>query len=171
MKEIVFKNKPTSPGRRGRVNIIYNFLSKKKLIKKLTKKLTKKNGRNNVGRITVRHRGGGNKRKYRIIDFKRDKNISCVVESIEKDPNRNCFISKVLYEDGERRYILHIKGIKIKDKIISGKNVENNLGNFKKIKNIPIGTKICCLEIYPKKGSKIFLRSAGSYGVIISKKK
>ncbi|WDI79331.1 50S ribosomal protein L2 [Candidatus Vidania fulgoroideae] len=129
---------------------------------------TKKNGRNNLGKITVRHRGGGVKRKYINIDFVRKENIFCKIEKINYDPNRNCKIFRVLYTNGLRKNIISINNIKLGDKIIKKKNAKNNIGNCKIIKNIPIGTKICCLELIPNKGAKI-ARSSGCYVKVISR--
>ncbi|MGX7589227.1 50S ribosomal protein L2 [Candidatus Vidania fulgoroideorum] len=129
---------------------------------------TKRNGRNNLGKITVRHRGGGVKRKYINIDFIRKENIICTIRKIKYDPNRNCKIFNILYKNGLKNNIISIEGLKIGDNIIKKKNAKNSIGNCKTIKNIPIGTKICCLEMIPNKGAKIS-RSSGSYVKIISK--
>ncbi|MGX7577080.1 50S ribosomal protein L2 [Candidatus Vidania fulgoroideorum] len=159
---------PTSPGVRGKVKIKFKF-TKIKRIKNLVSFNSKKNGRNNQGKITVKHRGGGVKKKYIMIDFIRKESFSKgVIKSIEYDPNRNSFISQIFFTNGKKVYLLHIKNTKIGDIISNGENVENKLGNCKPINNIPIGTKICCLEIIPNKGAKI-LRAAGSSGIILSK--
>ncbi|MGX7576670.1 50S ribosomal protein L2 [Candidatus Vidania fulgoroideorum] len=135
----------------------------------MKKKLfTKKNGRNNVGRITVRHRGGGVKRKYKKVDFKRTKNIYCVIKKILYDPNRNCKIFNVCYSNGLKNNIISIQSLKIGDKIIKKDDAENLTGNCKLIKNIPIGIKICCIEIIQNKGAKIS-RASGCFSKIISK--
>ncbi len=159
---IVIKRKPTSPGRRFVINVVNKDLHKNKSFHKLTEKKNKIDGRNNSGRITVRHRGGSHKRKYRIIDFKRNKDdIPAVIERLEYDPNRSANIALVLYKDGERRYILQPKGLKAGDKIISGENVAISKGNTMPLKNIPLGTLIHCIELKPKKGAQL-ARSAGA---------
>ncbi|MGX7576946.1 50S ribosomal protein L2 [Candidatus Vidania fulgoroideorum] len=165
---MIIKKNPVTPGQRGMV-VIRNKLKKYKKIKKLLIKKKSNSGRNNYGRITTRHKGGGFKKKYRLIDFKREKHyVEAKVKSIEYDPNRNAIIMLLLYKDGEYRYSLYIKKIKIGNILISGENVENNNGNFKMIKNIPSGSKICCIEKIPNKGA-VFARSAGTYGILISK--
>ncbi|BBA85262.1 50S ribosomal protein L2 [endosymbiont of Sipalinus gigas] len=163
------KLKPTSPGIRHLVYIKNNELSKKKPIKKLVIKLNKTGGRNNYGRITTRHIGGRHKRKYRLIDFKRDKdNILGTVNRIEYDPNRSSNIALIIYRDGIKKYILCPKGLKIGDKIQSGISSSINSGNSMILKNIPVGYKIHNIELNPGQGGKIS-RSAGSYSQIISK--
>lgn len=160
-----------SSGRRNIILINYrNSLSSKKPVKSLTKKLKKTGGRNNTGRITVRHHGGGHKRKYRIIDFKRNKdNIPAIVKTIEYDPNRSSFISLVAYADGERRYILTPDGIKVGDKIVSGEeNIDPKTGNSLPIGKVVEGTFVHNIEITPKKGGQI-ARSAGSYAQVLGK--
>ncbi len=160
---IVVKYNPTSPGRRHRVKILNSFLYKGKPYSSLLMKKKKSGGRNNLGRITVRHIGGGCKRKYRVIDFKRNKdNISAVVERIEYDPNRSSYIALILYRDGVRKYIIYPKNLNIGDKIISGLNVSIKLGNCLPLTNIPIGSVIHNVELIPGKGGQIS-RSAGSY--------
>jgi len=137
--------------------------------KSLTRILKKHSGRNNSGKITVRHQGGRQKRYYRLIDFKRDKrNIEGIVLGIEHDPNRNCNIALIEYKDGEKRYILHPDNLNIGTKIISGDNVDIKLGNALKIVNIPLGVQIHNLELYPGRGGQI-IRGAGTAGVVIAK--
>ncbi len=137
--------------------------------KKLIKILKKHSGRDNRGKISVRHQGGRQKRYYRIIDFKRDKHgVEGTVVSIEYDPNRNCHIALIEYKDGEKRYILHPENLKIGDKIISDDNVEIKTGNALKIVNIPLGIQIHNLELYPGQGGQI-IRGAGTAGTIIAK--
>ena len=154
--------KPTSPGQRGLVLVDKSHLSKEKPIKSLTEGLTSSGGRNNKGRITTRHIGGGHKRSYRIIDFKRDKdNIAAKVERLEYDPNRNAHIALLLYIDGERRYIIAPKNIKPGDPIISGEASPIAIGNSLPMKNIPVGTQVHCIEMKPEKGAQI-ARSAGT---------
>lgn len=132
----------------------------------------KTGGRNNKGRITVKHRGGGHKQKYRIIDYKRNKfDIEALVKTIEYDPNRSSYISLLYYKDGVKRYILTLKGLKIGDKVISSKNLTNFIiGNTGPLSKIPIGTVVSCVENIPGKGA-IYSRSAGSFSIIISKEK
>lgn len=137
--------------------------------KSLTRILKKHSGRNNSGKITVRHQGGRQKRYYRFIDFKRDKrDIEGKVIGIEHDPNRNCDIALVEYKDGEKRYILHPDNLNIGDKIISSDNAEIKLGNALKIVNMPLGIQIHNLELYPGRGGQI-IRGAGTAGVVIAK--
>ncbi len=160
---VVIKYRPTSPGRRHKVKISNLFLYKGKPYSPLLRKKNCSGGRNNLGRITVRHIGGGCKNRYRLIDFKRNKdNISAVIERIEYDPNRSAYIALVLYKDGERRYIIYPKGLNIGDKIKSGINVSIKLGNCLPLYNIPIGSIIHNVELFPGKGGQIS-RSAGSY--------
>ncbi len=166
---VIVKYKPTSPGCRHRVKITNKILYKGRPYLPLLKKKKKTGGRNNFGRITVRHIGGGHKKKYRIIDFKRNKdNITGIVKRIEYDPNRSSYISLILYKDGERRYILYPKGLSIGDVIISGFNVPIKVGNCLPLSNIPIGSFIHNIEIFPGKGGQLS-RSAGSYSQIMVK--
>jgi len=165
------KYKPITPGRRFMTVIDYSqYVTKEEPEKSLTKPKKQKAGRNNQGKITVRHRGGGNKRKYRIVDFyRRDKDgISGVVKAIEYDPNRTAFIALVVYKDGEKRYILAPEGIKLGDEIISGPNAPIKPGNALPMKNIPEGIPIHNLEIIPGKGGQL-VRAAGTQAVILSK--
>ena len=158
----VIKRKPTSPGRRFVVSVVDNDLHKGKPFAALTESKNRINGRNNRGKITVRHRGGGHKQRYRIIDFKRNKDdIQATVERIEYDPNRSANIALVLYADGERRYIIAPKGLKSGDQIISGNSVAIQKGNSLPLSNIPLGSVIHCVELKPKKGAQI-ARSAGT---------
>ncbi len=161
------KYKPTTPGRRGMTSLDYSDLSKVAPERSLLKKIKKHSGRNNTGKITVRHKGGGYKKIYRIIDFKRDKDgIKGKVATIEYDPNRNCHISLINYIDGEKRYILTPNDLKIGDEIISDKIVPIKTGSACLIKNIPPGTFIHNIEIVPGKGGQI-ARSAGSSAQIL----
>lgn len=157
------KIKPTSNGRRDMTGIDYKkVLTKTKPFKPLTKGKRNTAARNSFGRITTRFRGGGNKRSFREIDFKfNKKDIPAKIESIEYDPFRTAFISLVLYADGERRYILSIKGLKVDDKFIVSDETELKIGNRMKLKNIPVGTVVNNVELKPEGGSKI-ARSAGS---------
>ncbi len=166
---ILKRYKPTSPGMRGVVSVKNTELYKGKPYKKLLVSKIRSSGRNNQGRITVWKRGGGHKKKYRIIDWKRNKyNISGKIERIEYDPNRSPYIALVLYNDGERRYIICSEGLNVGDKIISGYNSPINIGNSLPLKNIPLGTQIHCIEFIPGLGAK-FARSAGCYGQLLAK--
>ena len=161
--------KPTTPGQRGTVLVNKSKLWKGKPLKSLTKKTTSTGGRNNQGRITSRRMGGGVKRKYRVIDFKRNKfDISGKVERNEYDPNRSAFISLIKYDDGEYRYILAPQKMTIGDKILSSSNAEIKEGNCLPIKNIPLGTSIHNVELKPGAGGQL-ARSAGSSVQIVSK--
>ncbi len=163
------KFKPVTPGLRGTVLVSKKHLSKEKPVKTLTKPLVSTGGRNNQGRITSRRMGGGVKRKYRLIDFKRNKfKVQAEVIRNEYDPNRSAFISLLKYEDGELRYIISPKNIKLGDKIVSGDDVEIKNGNSLPIKNIPVGTSIHNIELKPGAGGQL-VRSAGSSAQIVSK--
>ncbi|MGP1953317.1 MAG: 50S ribosomal protein L2 [Arsenophonus sp. ET-KM2-MAG3] len=165
----VIKCKPTSPGRRHVVKVVNHELHKGKPYALLLQKNNKTGGRNNNGRITTRHIGGGHKQHYRLIDFKRNKDgIPAIVERFEYDPNRSANIALILYEDGERRYILVPKGLKIGDKIQSGINVAIKTGNTLPIRNIPIGSMVHNVELKPGKGGQL-ARSAGSYVQIVAR--
>lgn len=161
--------KQRSSGIRQTVAIDYkSVLTTNKPEKSLLVTLPKKSGRNNQGKITIRHHGGGHKRKYRLIDFKRNKdNIEATVKSIEYDPNRTSFISLVAYKDGEKKYIIAPKGIKVGDKIISGdENIDIVIGNCTKLANIPEGTLVHNIELQVKHGGQV-ARSAGAYAQIL----
>jgi len=161
--------KPTSPGRRSATVPDYSGLTKKAPEPSLVRTLKKTAGRNNQGRITTRHRGGGNKRLYRLIDFKRDKdNIPGRVEAIEYDPNRTTFIALVCYQDGERRYILATKDIQVGEMVMSGEKVEPKSGNCMPLKNIPLGLLIHNIELYRQRGGQL-VRSAGSFAQLMAK--
>ena len=161
--------KPTTPGRRGMSTLTNEEITKSTPEKNLTITLKKNSGRNNQGKITVRHQGGGVKRKYRIIDFKRDKkDIAGVVASIEYDPNRTANIALINYMDGEKRYIIAPKNLKVGDKVISGENVDIKVGNALPIMNIPVGTVIHNIELRPGKGAAL-ARSAGSSAQILGR--
>ncbi len=161
---------PVTPGQRGKTGYTFEELTTDKPYKKLLKKLNKSGGRNSEGRITIRFRGGGHKRKYRVIDFKRNKfDVQGIVETIEYDPNRSTRISLIKYIDGERRYILTPVGVKTGDKIISTNGEADIIpGNSLLLKNIPIGTIIHNIEYIPGKGGQI-ARSAGSYATLMAK--
>ena len=161
--------KPTTPSRRQMTVTDYSQLSKVAPEKSLLEPMKKKSGRNSYGRITVRHRGGGNRRKYRVIDFKRDKDdIIATVMTIEYDPNRSAFIALVQYEDGEKRYILAPNGLKVGDKIQSGSESDIKPGNALKLIDIPVGTFIHAIELYPGKGAQL-VRSAGNMAQLMGK--
>ena len=158
----VIKAKPTSPGRRFRSISSNPDLYKGRSYQPLTESNLKSGGRNNAGRITTRHIGGGHKHHYRIIDFKRNKdNIPAKIERLEYDPNRSAHIALVLYADGERRYVIAPKNIQVGDEIISGSSAPISVGNSLELDNIPVGTTIHCVELKPKKGAQV-ARSAGS---------
>ncbi len=158
----VVKAKPTSPGRRFVVKVVEPSLHKGKPHEALVAKKAKTGGRNNKGRITTRHRGGGHKQRYRVIDFKRDKdNIPGRVERLEYDPNRSAHIALVLYADGERRYIVAPKNVKAGAEIVSGSDSPIKPGNCLPLRNIPVGTLVHCVEMKPGKGAQI-ARSAGT---------
>ena len=161
--------KPTSPARRFMSVLTYEELTKKAPERSLTEYLKKNAGRNNQGKITVRHQGGGNKVKYRIIDFKRNKdNIPAKVNAIEYDPNRSAFIALVCYADGEKRYILAPLGLKVGDTVISGETADIKPGNCLPIANIPVGTLIHNIEIKAGRGGQM-VRSAGNAAQLMAK--
>ena len=161
--------KPTTPGRRGMSTLTNEEITKSTPEKSLTVTLKKNSGRNNQGKITVRHQGGVVKRKYRLIDFKRDKkDIAGVVASIEYDPNRTANIALINYMDGEKRYIIAPKNLKVGDKVISGENVDIKVGNALPIMNIPVGTVIHNIELRPGKGAAL-ARSAGTSAQILGR--
>ncbi len=163
------KFKPVTPGLRGTVLVSKRHLSKEKPVKYLTRPIVSSGGRNNQGRITSRRMGGGVKRKYRLIDFKRNKiNVEAEVIRNEYDPNRSAFISLLKYDDGQLSYIISPKNLKIGDKLVSGEDVEIKNGNCLPIKNIPIGTNIHNVELKPGAGAQL-VRSAGSSAQIVSK--
>jgi len=165
----VVKAKPTSPGRRFRSLQTEKNLYKGRPLSSLVTKKSKTGGRNNAGRITTRHIGGGHKQHYRIIDFKRNKdNIIAKVERIEYDPNRSAFIALLLYNDGERRYIIAPKNLKVNDQVISGEKASVNVGNTLVLKDIPVGTILHCVELKPGKGAQL-ARSAGTYVQFVAK--
>jgi large subunit ribosomal protein L2 len=161
--------KATTPGRRDASALDKSDITKQEPEKTLTIALKKKGGRNNQGKITVRHQGGGAKRKYRLIDFKRNKdNIKGTVKAIEYDPNRSCNIALIAYEDGEKRYIIAPKELKVGANVISGEQVDIKPGNAMLIMNIPVGTFIHNIELKPGKGGQL-ARSAGSSAQILGR--
>ena len=163
------KFRPTTPGQRNKSTLVNEEITKSTPEKSLVVTLNKKAGRNNQGKITVRHQGGGVKRKYRIIDFKRNKfDVEGVVASIEYDPNRSANIALINYLDGEKRYIIAPKGLKVGDKIVAGSNADIKTGNALPIMNIPVGTVINNIELRPGKGGSL-ARSAGSSAQILGR--
>ena len=158
----IVKAKPTSPGRRFTVSIVSPGLHKEGPLKGLIEKKSKTGGRNNVGRITTRHRGGGHKQRYRVVDFKRNKDgVPATVERLEYDPNRSANLALLKYADGERRYIVAPRGMKADDAVISGPQAPIKPGNCLPLRNIPVGTIVHCIEMKPGKGAQIG-RSAGA---------
>jgi large subunit ribosomal protein L2 len=158
----VIKCKPTSPGRRHVVKVVSDELHKGKPYAPLLEKKTKSGGRNNNGRITTRHIGGGHKQHYRKIDFRRNKDgIPAVVERLEYDPNRSAHIALLKYADGERRYIIAPKGVKAGDPIASGSDAPIRAGSTLPLRNIPVGSTVHCIELKPGKGAQL-ARSAGA---------
>tara|TARA_A100001037_G_C15127235_1_gene626826 strand:+ start:689 stop:1516 length:828 start_codon:yes stop_codon:yes gene_type:complete len=165
----IIKSKPTSPGRRFLVKVVNEDLHKGRPLKHLTSSKNKTGGRNNAGRITTRHRGGGHKRHYRIIDFKRNKDgIPAVVERLEYDPNRTSHIALLKYKDGERRYIIAPKGVGEGDEIMSGSSAPISSGNAMALRNIPVGSVIHCVELKPGKGAQM-VRSAGGSAQLVAR--
>ncbi|MDQ7075825.1 MAG: 50S ribosomal protein L2 [Gammaproteobacteria bacterium] len=165
----LLKTKPTSPGRRFVVKVVNPDLYKGEPHRALVEGKNKSGGRNNAGRITTRHRGGGHKQRYRIIDFKRNKDgIPAKVERIEYDPNRSANIALLLYADGERRYMIAPKGVKAGDSLVSGREAPIKSGNCLPLNNIPVGSTVHCIEMKPGKGAQI-ARSAGTYAQLIAR--
>ncbi len=165
----VQKAKPTSPGRRFVVQVSRSGLHKGKPHEPLLETKSSTGGRNNKGRITTRHRGGGHKKHYRIIDFKRDKDVvPGHIERIEYDPNRSAHLALILYKDGERRYILAPKNSKMGDPVQSGSDAPIKVGNALSLKSIPVGTLVHCVEMKPGKGAQI-ARSAGGSAQIMAR--
>ena len=160
---------PTTPGRRDMSTIDYSGLSKVAPERSLLEPMKKHSGRNSYGRITVRHRGGGNRTKYRVIDFKRNKTgMMADVLTLEYDPNRSAHIALVQYEDGEKRYIVAPHGMKPGDKVVSGPEADIIPGNALPLTNIPVGTFIHNVELYPGKGAQL-VRSAGTMAQLMAK--
>ncbi|HHG8551230.1 TPA: 50S ribosomal protein L2 [Legionella pneumophila] len=165
----LLKSKPTSPGKRGEIRVVHHDIYKGKPHAALVEKLKKTGGRNNQGRITVRHIGGGQRQKYRIIDFKRNKDsILGRVERLEYDPNRTALIALISYKDGEKRYIIAPSNLEVGATIQSGADSPISVGNCLPLKNIPVGTTIHCVEMKPGKGAQM-LRSAGCSGQLVAK--
>ncbi len=163
------KFKPTTPSRRNMTTTDYSVLSKVEPERSLLEPLKHTAGRNNTGRITVRHHGGGNRTKYRVIDFKRNKlDVVAEVLTLEYDPNRSAFIALIQYEDGVKSYIIAPDGLKVGDKVVSSENADVKPGNAMPISSIPVGTIIHNIELYPGKGGQL-VRSAGNYAQLIAK--
>ena len=166
---LVIKLKPTSPGRRGTVVVKRPGLYKGRPLEALVEKKTKTGGRNNQGRITTRHRGGGHKQRYRLIDFKRRKDgIQARIERIEHDPNRTAFIALICYRDGERKYIIAPRGMEAGDVVISGSDAPIKVGNTLPLRNIPVGSTVHCIELKPAKGAQL-ARSAGASAQLVAR--
>jgi large subunit ribosomal protein L2 len=162
-------NKPTSPGRRFHSVSTFEEITTSEPEKRLVKPIRAKGGRNALGRITVRHRGGGHKRKYRIIDFKRDKDaIPARVASIEYDPNRSANIALLHYADGEKRYILAPSDLRVGDRLVSGSGSEIRSGNAVPLREVPLGSQIHNIELHPGHGGQL-VRGAGTYAQLMAK--
>lgn len=160
---------PTTPGRRGMTVTDYSVLSKVAPERSLLEPMKKHSGRNNTGRITVRHQGGGNRTKYRVIDFKRQKtDIPATVKTLEYDPNRSAFIALVEYTDGTKSYIIAPDGLKVGDVVVSSKSADIKPGNCLPFENIPVGTIIHNIELYPGRGAQL-VRSAGTSAQLMAK--
>jgi large subunit ribosomal protein L2 len=164
----VRKLKPITPGQRFRVVNGFDAITTDKPEKSLLAPLKKSGGRNSQGKMTIRQRGGGHKRKYRVIDFKRTKAGEAEVVSIQYDPNRTAFIALVQYADGEKNYVIAQNGLKVGQKIASGDSVAPEVGNALPLKNIPLGTIISCIELRPGQGA-VMARSAGSFAQLMAK--
>ena len=163
------QTKPTSPGRRFVVKVTTPNLHKGEPHSPLVTRLARSTGRNNLGRVTTRHKGGGHKRLYRIIDFRRDKDgIAAKVERIEYDPNRSAHLALLLYADGERRYVIAPKGLVAGDSVVSGRDAPIKLGNALPLRNIPVGTLVHAVELKPGKGAQI-ARAAGCSVQIVAR--
>ncbi len=162
-------NKPTSPGRRFQTSSTFDEITRTKPEKSLIRPLKASGGRNSLGRMTVRHRGGGHKRRYREIDFRRDKEgIQAKVASIEYDPNRSANIALLHYADGEKRYIIAPNKLQVGDHVIAGPDAEINIGNATPLKNIPLGTNVHNVELHVGHGGQL-ARGAGSYARLMAK--
>jgi len=165
----VKKFKPVTPGQRKKVISTFEEITSVTPEKSLLEPVKKSGGRNNTGKLTMRYIGGGHKKKMRIIDFLRDKDsIPAVVKSIEYDPNRSARIALLFYKDGEKRYILAPLGLKVGQNVISGKGISPEIGNTLTLSEIPLGTNIHNIELYPNQGAAI-ARSAGSYATLVSR--
>lgn len=165
----ISKMKPTSPGRRAMIKVTTPGLHKGRPVDSLTESTIRGSGRNNLGRITTRHKGGGHKRQYRIVDFRRNKDgITARVERIEYDPNRSAHLALLCYADGERRYILAPRGVEVGSSLMSGPEAPIRSGNTLPIRNIPVGSSIHAIEMMPGKGAQI-ARSAGASARLLAR--
>jgi large subunit ribosomal protein L2 len=165
----IVKTKPTSPGRRFVVKVVTPDLHKGRPYAPLVEKQTRNGGRNNMGRITTRHQGGGHKQHYRLVDFKRDKdNIPAKVERLEYDPNRSAHIALLLYADGERRYIIAPRDVSVGATLLSGPAAPIKAGNALPLRNVPVGSQVHCVELRPGKGAQL-ARSAGASMQLIAR--
>ena len=165
----VRKLKPITPGQRFRVVNGFDSITTDKPEKSLLAPKKRTGGRNSQGKMTIRYKGGGHKRRYRIIDFKRDKQgIPATVATIEYDPNRTSFIALVNYQDGEKRYIIAQSGLQVGQNIVSGEKVAPEIGNAMRLSNIPLGTIISCIELHPGQGA-VMARSAGAFAQLMAK--
>ena len=163
------KYRPTSPGRRGMTGDTFEDITRVEPERSLTVVLKKHSGRNAQGRVTVRHRGGGNKRRYRLVDFKRDKHgVAATVAAIEYDPNRTARIALLHYADGDKRYILAPDGLKVGDRLLSGRGSEVRLGNALPLSEMPLGTLVHNVELKPGNGGQL-VRSAGAYAQVLAR--
>ncbi|WP_455386047.1 50S ribosomal protein L2 [Acidihalobacter prosperus] len=163
------KTNPTSPGRRFVVQTVTESLHKGKPVKSLVRKQSKSGGRNNQGRLTVRHRGGGHKQSYRVVDFRRDKDgVPARVERLEYDPNRSAHLALLLYADGERRYIIAPRGLAVGDQVSSGTTAPIRAGNSLPLGSIPVGTEVHCVELRPGRGAQM-IRSAGGVAQLVAR--
>ncbi|MDD3723489.1 MAG: 50S ribosomal protein L2 [Lutibacter sp.] len=165
----VRKLKPITPGQRFRVVNGFDTITTDKPEKSLTAPNKRSGGRNNNGKMTMRYVGGGHKKQYRIIDFKRDKNgVPAIVKSIEYDPNRTAFIALLFYADGEKRYIIAQNGLKVGQKVMSGEGATPDVGHTLLLSKIPLGTTISCIELYPGQGA-VLARSAGAFAQLMAR--
>ena len=165
----LMKVKPTSPGRRALVKVVTPELHKGEPHWPLVERQSKNSGRNNFGRVTMRHQGGGHKQHYRVVDFRRDKDgIQATVERLDYDPNRSAHLALLLYADGERRYIIAPKGLTAGTQLVSGAEAPIKSGNTLPLRNIPVGTTVHCIEMLPGKGAQL-ARSAGSSAQLLAR--
>ena len=165
----VRKLKPITPGQRFKVVNGFDTITTDKPEKSLLAPLKRSGGRNNTGKMTMLYKGGGHKKKYRIIDFKRDKDgVPATVKTIEYDPNRSAFIALLVYADGEKRYVIAQAGLEVGQTVESGEKVKPNIGNAMQLANIPMGSTISCVELRPGQGA-VMVRSAGSFAQIVAK--
>ncbi len=165
----VKKLKPITPGQRFKVANGFDAITDARPEKSLLAPLKKTGGRNREGKMTVRHRGGGHKRRYRVIDFKRDKfNVEAELTSIQYDPNRSAFIGLLKYADGEKRYVIAQSGMKVGQKVVSGSGIQPEIGNAMPLSDIPLGTVISCIELRPGQGA-VMARSAGTFAQLMAR--